>query len=257
MSASEFCHFRAVPKAQSKAMRRFPIPKNKWQQLIMVCALIALAVMKANQMLKAPGTAKAPKSPRTAGLPRSGSAERMPDDAPDSTKKSSAKTTTNGAWKTFEGCTLAEHRNNDGDSFDLMAGGQKLTVRLYFVDSPEKRRHQYNSDRIADQARYFGCSEDHAIATGAAARDFAEGFLRNDSVTFTTRMEPVYDSERLYGFVSVGGLDMGETLVARGLARIHTKGEDGPVPGSERDEKERLYQLEREAKAKGLGGWRR
>ena len=235
-------------------MPRIPIPQNKWHRLILVLALIALAVIRANQILKPAGSvaggppAGGDRTART-NPPRTGHAEKPPAPA-GRTKKS-------GSWTTYEHCTLVEHRNNDGDSFDLLCGGQKLTVRLYFVDCPEKRRHQYNEERIADQANYFECSEEHAIATGEAARDFAEGFLRNDSVTFTTRMESVYDSERVYGFVNVGGMDMGEALVARGMARIHTKGADSPGPGSERDETDRLLKLERDAKAKRLGGWQK
>ena len=232
-------------------MARIPIPSNKWHRVILVLGLIALAVLQANQMIR-PAGANLPghDRPGKTSRPNTGPAERP--SRPSSKNGPSAATS---AWRTFAHCTLVENRNNDGDSFDLLCDGQKMTVRLYFVDCPEKRRHQYNSPRIADQARYFGCSEKQAIATGVTARDFAEGFLRNDSVTFSTRMEQVFDSGRIYGFISVDGMDMGEALVARGLARIYTQGTDGPAPGTEHDEKERLLKLERDARSRRLGGW--
>lgn len=221
-------------------MPRLPVPKNKWQCLVLILSVIALIVVRMNKAL--PGRPDVhPRNPSSrepaTGDSRNGAA---------------------GTWTTLGGCRLVEHRDNDGDSFVLEHGGEQITYRLYFADCPEKRRHQYNGERIAEQGRYFGgLSEAGTIAIGEEARDFALGLLREGPVAVLTRGEKVYDSDRRYAFVTAGGQDLAEALIGRGLARIHTKGVSRPGGLSGSDEYNRLLQLERQAKSRHAGGWKK
>lgn len=218
-------------------MRRFPKPQKTWQLIVLVLAVIATVVARMNR-----GAASGPEAKR-----------RSPSESAEVRK---APRTAAGKWERLDGCTLVDDRNNDGDSFVLRHGGEDFTFRLYFADCPEKRRHQFNGDRIAQQGRYFGnLSEGATIATGEEARDFALEILRNSPVTVETRWEEVFDSERHYAFVTAGGTDLAEALVSRGLARIHTKGASRPGGPSERDQKKRLHELGSMARAKRLGAW--
>ncbi len=163
-----------------------------------------------------------------------------------------------GNFEILSGCRLTDDRNNDGDSFVVVHDGNALTLRLYFVDAPEKRRHQYNGERIGHQARYFGVSPDRAIEVGVAAKEVALGMLEHEPFTVFTLWEEVYDSGRYYAFVRFpdGGY-LSERLVNRGLARIYTKGEDLPDGRSMGAFKSHLQGLEAQAKAAGAGAWRR
>ena len=227
-------------------MPRFSLPKNAWQLVALVIAVIATLVARWNR-----------ETPRGSGRPevsekRTGGADSTPPKSGSSRKdKPRGK-----GWEVLTNCELVEDRTNDGDSFALRAGGETVTFRLYFADCPEKYRHQYNGDRIADQGAYFGgLSEEQTIATGVEAREFALSLLTRGPVTVETKWEEVYDSERYYAFVRVGDKDLAEALVSRGLARIHTKGTARRDGTPERTQKDRLYQLEREAKSQRRGGW--
>jgi endonuclease YncB( thermonuclease family) len=168
---------------------------------------------------------------------------------------SSGKSKQAGDYEVLRGCTLADHRNNDGDSFDIFHGGKRHTLRLYFVDAPEKRRHQYNGKRIGEQAAYFGISDNAAIKTGEEARDFTLAELRRAPFDVSTKWERVFDSERFYAFVSFGNEFLCEQLVERGLARIHTKGADLPDGTPWKEFREHLRSLEGAARAGHRGAW--
>lgn len=219
-------------------MPRFKFPRKTWQRVVFVLAVAAYIVVRFNRSI--------PHEPRSS---------RPPGGTRDVPRQSTPPRAT-GEWATLAGCTLVEDKGNDGDSFVLRHEGRDYTFRLYFVDCPEKYRHQFNGDRIAEQGRYFGgLSEDETIAVGESARDFSLNLLRRGPVEVLTRWEAVYDSERRYAFVKAGGQDLVEALVSRGLARIHTKGANRPGGKSSRDEQSRLHSLERQAKSQRLGGW--
>ena len=168
-----------------------------------------------------------------------------------------SETRRHGQWEELTGCTLIPNRGNDGDSFRVSHGGREIFARLYFVDCPEKYSAQNNRARLADQGRYFGgLPEDATVNLGLAARDFTVAKLEAAPFTIITRGERVYDSERVYVFLTTGqdGADLGELLVARGLARIHTKGES-PPGRTEAQEKRKLYELEATARRAKTGGW--
>lgn len=161
-----------------------------------------------------------------------------------------------GSWDELQGCTLVEDRLNDGDSFVVRHGPKDYTLRLYFADCPEKTRHQYNGERIAEQGEYFGgLQEAETVAVGGDARDFSLGLLRAAPFRVLTRWERVYDSERIYAFVTVETGDLAELLVAQGLARIHTKGENRPAGPSAGAAKQQLRRLEQQARQSKRGAW--
>ena len=224
-------------------MPRYTLPRKTWQRIVFVLSIAALIVVRLNKSVPGQGSRQDSRAPRNGSETRGSSRESTP---PPST----------GKWQTLEGCLLVEDKGNDGDSFVLRHGDSEYTFRLYFVDCPEKYRHQWNGDRLAEQGRYFGgLSEEETIAVGEAARDFSLGLLRKGPVTVFTRWEPVYDSERRYAFVTADGRDLAAALVSRGLARIHTKGAKRPGGTSEREEQSRLHALERTAKNQRLGAW--
>jgi endonuclease YncB( thermonuclease family) len=210
-------------------MPRFSRPQKTWQLIVLIVAVVATVLARMNR--------QAP--------PVSARENRPP-----------AATTKKNTWERLEHCTLAEDRNNDGDSFALRCGGDVHTFRLYFVDCPEKYRNQFNSERIASQGAYFGrLDEEATIAVGVQAKEFTLSLLAKGSVTVETRREPVYDSGRIYAFVTVNGQDLAEALVSRGLARIHTKGVTRMDGTAERVQKARLLELEKQARLKKRGAW--
>ena len=165
------------------------------------------------------------------------------------------------SWERLSGCRLVTHPPNDGDSFKVDTGTGEHVFRLYFVDCPEKQRHPAGGERLADQGAYFGgLGEEEILRAGVAAREFSLKLLRAGDFTVMTRWEKVFDSGRYYGHVMVAGPDgkmedLAEQLVTAGLARIHTMGADHPGRGSEREVRQRLRQLEEDARKGGRGAW--
>ena len=165
-------------------------------------------------------------------------------------------------FETLENCHLIDHRNNDGDSFHVEHKGKTYEFRLYYVDCPEKRRHQYNGDRLAEQGLALGnLSERETIKVGEAAKKFTENMLEERAFTVTTKWESVFRSGRYYAFVSTPALGsdhrfLHESLVTRGLARIHTKGVNLPDGTPWKRQRAHLKELEKIARSKQLGAWK-
>ncbi len=161
----------------------------------------------------------------------------------------------------LNGCVLVNGRNNDGDSFLVRHGDETYELRLYYADCPEKYRHQYNGERLAEQGAYFGgLSEKETIRIGEQARDYTLDLLRESVFTVYTKWEKVYDSGRFYAFVRVRDTEgneayLHELLVARGLARIHTKGINLLDGTPWKAQKARLAKLEKTARAAKRGAW--
>lgn len=169
-----------------------------------------------------------------------------------------------GDYEILRGCVLAKDRNNDGDSFLIRHGNEEHIMRLYFVDCPEKRLHQYNGKRISEQAQYFKISDDDAIEVGIAAKEFTTRLLSQGSFDIATKWEPVYSNERFYGFVMLSPAEGGknspprylcELLISEGLGRIHTRGSDLPTGTRWRTFKDHLKKVESTAKSRKLGAW--
>src|SRR5207247_2220046 len=102
-----------------------------------------------------------------------------------------------------------------------------------------------------------GVTVPQVIEIGEAAKAFVKEKL-SEPFTVTTRMAHAMGrsrGERFYAFVQTKYGDLGEQLVSNGLARIY--GTSAPPPGGSTSatEREKLAQLESEAKRRKIGGW--
>jgi endonuclease YncB( thermonuclease family) len=158
-------------------------------------------------------------------------------------------------WIVLENCRLLSNVANDGDSFHVGVNGKQYMFRLYFVDAPET--DAADPTRLIEQAKHFGVTVPQVIEVGEAAKAFAREKLA-EPFTVNTRMANAMGrsgSKRFYAFVQTRDGDLGEQLVANGLARIHGKSATPPGASSSAVEREKLAQLEEEAKRRKIGGW--
>jgi DNA uptake protein ComE-like DNA-binding protein len=158
-------------------------------------------------------------------------------------------------WVTLENCRLVPNPANDGDSFHVSADGKEYLFRLYFVDAPET--DAANPARLIEQAKHFGISVPQVIEVGEIAREFTRDKLA-EPFTVVTRMANAMgrsNTERFYAFVQTKEGDLGEQLVANGLARIYGRRITPPGASSSAGERQKLEELEAEAKQHKLGGW--
>lgn len=124
--------------------------------------------------------------------------------------------------ETWTGCTLVEHKNNDGDSFRVRHGKREFVLRLEGIDCPETQRSM--KARIADQAKHWKTNADGVIALGKQAAEFSRTNLLAGPFTVTTRGIKVFGGPRIYGRVKLSdGRDLGRSLVKAGLARERTR----------------------------------
>ncbi|MEO5719992.1 MAG: helix-hairpin-helix domain-containing protein [Chthoniobacterales bacterium] len=158
-------------------------------------------------------------------------------------------------FQIWKDCQLDENDSNDGDSFHVKAGGQSYILRLYLVDAPET--DSGFPERVAEQGKYFWISPAQAVQVGDAAKKFVDEKLAQPFTVRTSKQNAMGRSNkpRFYAFVTTSEGDLGELLVANGLARVHgvAPAADGSV--SPKIEKEKLRGLEREAKRQKVGGW--
>jgi DNA uptake protein ComE-like DNA-binding protein len=158
-------------------------------------------------------------------------------------------------WIVLENCRLTLNAANDGDSFHVSVGGKQYMFRLYFVDAPET--DAADPKRLTEQAKHFGVTVPQVIEVGEAAKRFTKEKL-SEPFTVTTRMANAMGrsrSERFYAFVQTKDGDLGEQLVANGLARIYGRTATPPGGSTSAAERQRLEELEREAKQRKAGGW--
>jgi DNA uptake protein ComE-like DNA-binding protein len=158
-------------------------------------------------------------------------------------------------WITLDHCQLIPNKANDGDSFHVRANDTEYLVRLYFVDAPETA--SVGPERLIEQAEYFGVSVPQVIEIGLDAKKFVDAKL-SEPFTVVTRLAGGLGRskvQRIYGFVRTKEGDLGEQLIANGLARIHGKTATPPGGSTSADEREKLAQLENEAKRRQVGGW--
>ncbi|MBI2926083.1 MAG: thermonuclease family protein [Verrucomicrobia bacterium] len=158
-------------------------------------------------------------------------------------------------WETLKNVRFEAEDYNDGDSFHVRYQGREFIFRLYFVDAPET--DDSFPDRNREQARHFGVTAKENRRAAEAAKALTAELLKRP-FTVTTRWQNAMGRSRLpryYAVVRVGGEDLGEVLLKRGLARA--KGAWANLPDGERAKArlERLKQLEAETKAKRVGVW--
>lgn len=158
-------------------------------------------------------------------------------------------------WVTLTDCRYVDNDSNDGDSFHIRSGRKEYIFRLYFVDSPETDLEL--KERIDEQAKYFGVSVPQTIQIAEAAKNFVRQKLSHPFVVRTCMQDAMGRSkmERFYGFVEVDHHDLGEELVANGLARLHGTETRPPGMNSVEVEWNKLEQLERTAKQQKVGAW--
>ncbi|MGC4015410.1 MAG: hypothetical protein QM755_12970 [Luteolibacter sp.] len=198
------------------------------------------------------------------GKPR---VEQSPTEAPSSSPAGpSAATQREGRYEVYRGCTLANEKHNDGDSFEVrLPDGRTEVFRLYFVDTPESEFRTYrggddNYTRIKQQAEYFGgITSEQAVEIGHRAKEFTLPLLAKRPFTLYTLWDSPFNDQRYHAFIQVedGGKSrwLDELLVERGFCRIFTKGADMPDGTPLNRRKDQLHAMEREAKARRAGAW--
>jgi DNA uptake protein ComE-like DNA-binding protein len=158
-------------------------------------------------------------------------------------------------WITLDNCQLVPNKANDGDSFHVRANDTEYLVRLYFVDASETA--SVGPARLIEQAEYFGISVPQVIEIGREAKKFVEAKL-SEPFTVVTRLAGGLGRskiQRVYGLVRTKDGDLREQLIANGLARIHGTTATPPTGLDSADERQKLEELEREAKQRKVGGW--
>jgi DNA uptake protein ComE-like DNA-binding protein len=158
-------------------------------------------------------------------------------------------------WIVLENCRLVPNKANDGDSFHIRANDTEYLVRLYFVDAPETT--SVGPARLVDQPEYFGVTVPQVIEIGLNAKQFIDAKL-SQPFTVVTRLAGGLgrsNVQRIYGFVRIKDADLGEQLVANGLARIHGTGATPPGGSDSAAERRKPQELESEAKRQKIGGW--
>jgi DNA uptake protein ComE-like DNA-binding protein len=158
-------------------------------------------------------------------------------------------------WVKLDRCELIPNPSNDGDSIHVRANEKEYIFRLYLVDAPET--DAANPARLIEQAKYFGISVPQVIELGEAAKAFVKEKLAAPFTVVTHMANAMGRSkiERFYAFVQTKDGDLGEQLVANGLARVHGTSAKPPGIASSAAESQKLKTLENQAKQARLGGW--
>ncbi len=158
-------------------------------------------------------------------------------------------------WTVLKDCRLLPNESNDGDSFHVSAGGREYIFRLYFVDAAET--DESIAGRVAEQAQYFHLNTAQTLQAGTLAKQFTTGKLARPFVVRTCLQDAMGRSAlpRFYAFVGTAEGDLGELLVANGLARVHGQGAVPVGLASPQVEWQKLQRLERDSQGQKLGAW--
>ena len=111
--------------------------------------------------------------------------------------------------------------------------------------------------RVAEQAKYFAVTAAQALQIGLEAERFTRQQLARPFTVRTCKQDARGRSwrKRYFAFVQIDNADLGELLVANGLARVFGAASEPPEMNTPRVEWRRLKQLERRAKEQKIGGW--
>lgn len=230
-------------------MKRRPVGRTSWFSIVLIIAAVALWALDQKRIAEEGGK----RSP--AAIPQSSPAGKGPEAAE-----------TAGNYEVHRNCRLVEARNNDGDSFLVkLPDGRTHQFRLYFVDAPESAFKSYrggdsNHERIRDQAADLGdITPEQAVGIGKQAKAFTAGLLGERAFTLFTAWDSPFNDKRYHAFIELPGQGehrwLHERLVAKGLARIHTKPADLPDGTPAKQQRERLREIEQTAKKSGAGAW--
>ncbi len=169
----------------------------------------------------------------------------------------------------FRNVTYVPETWADGDSFRVrFADGELYTVRLYGVDCMEWKIHD-NSDarRLRAQRRYFGISNHGGSPSssielgkkvGEAAAKRVRTLLSKPFTVHTAFADGRGDAryKRIYGFVTTAeGKDLGQVLVAEGLARAYGVYRRTPDGRTREEYREELRDTELIAARTSAGVW--
>lgn len=158
-------------------------------------------------------------------------------------------------WRTLPNCRYLPNEANDGDSFHVQAGGKEYIFRLYFVDSPETDTSI--PGRVAEQAKYFQTNVAQTLQIGREAERFTRQKLARP-FTVRTCLQDARGRSRLpryFAFVQAAEADLGESLVANGLARVFGAASDPPGMDKAEVEWSKLQRFEKKAQEQRIGGW--
>jgi len=142
----------------------------------------------------------------------------------------------------------------DADTLHVVRGEDEFLFRLYFVDAPELDRR---FGRAADQALYWGISEEQVVKNAQAATSFVTNLLEG-YVSVVTKWEKIGNSSapaRYYAFIRVNGEDLGQLLLKTGYARVFGK----ETAGANGESKEELLathrRIEAQSQRRRTGVW--
>jgi competence ComEA-like helix-hairpin-helix protein len=166
-----------------------------------------------------------------------------------------------GEFQRIAGCGFVATAWGDGDSFEIrLPDGSTRVIRLYGVDCFETdARDDSLARRLREQRAHFGIKEvGPAVKFGLAAKDFTAAALARPFVVHTrwSRAPGRSGLPRYYARVTTAaGRDLGEELVAAGLA--WARGVNAGIPGgaSADEYAARLADLESAAMLGRLGAW--
>lgn len=246
-----------MPGSKDSEMIRNPKSKHSWVTLVLMA--VAVVVWLYNESNNR-------SSPKGSDRPQPTSAETPDRKSSSGSTKSPGTVQKMGAYEFYRGCTLAEARNNDGDSFMVrFPDGNDYEFRLYFVDTPESAFKNYgggetNHPRIRQQAADLGgITPEQAVEIGKKAKGFVLGLLKERPFNIYTAWDSPFNDNRFHAFVEVGqdgkSRWLSELLVERGLARIKTKPADMPDGSPAAKQTAHLRELERTAKRAEVGVW--
>jgi endonuclease YncB( thermonuclease family) len=160
-------------------------------------------------------------------------------------------------WQTLRNCRLMDNESNDGDSFHVKADGEERIFRLYFADTPEAESGGYVTERVTEQAKEFGITEEESVEMGKKAAAFTRSVLSRP-FKVTTRGQNAMGASQLkreYAFIETAdGDDLAEMLISRGMARSF--GQAAAPPGESANALRSKYdRLEATARRERVGAW--
>jgi competence ComEA-like helix-hairpin-helix protein len=161
-----------------------------------------------------------------------------------------------GKWEVLKNCRLAANAAADGDSFHVVHQGRQYIFRLYFVDAPETDAEL--SERIQDQAIYFGISAAHVPRAGGQAARFTREKLSSREFTVVTRWENALGRSKLvrfYALIFANSQNLAAELVANGWARIYGARASWPGGPQTAEFIEDLKKSEKTAREQRRGIW--
>ena len=124
-------------------------------------------------------------------------------------------------WQAFKGCEFVPQLYNNGNSFAVKVNGGEFVLRLAFVDAPESDTRF--PERNAEQAEHFHVAVAIIPEWGKLAGVKIVELLAK-LFTVHTRWATAQGASRKPRFYAVitsaDGKDLGEALLALGLARI-------------------------------------